>query len=136
MNELVASLEGNLIERFQELAGRLRGEHQNVVVSVTSFDEGQRTPNSRRTIAIECLFTDAPTADSNNVGLIVVIEHLNARSRLSAHVGWGDPSGYVEDEFRPEPVQLSSETLQELYAALPTLCKSFESSVVRRKPST
>ncbi len=134
MNVLVETLERNLLERFQEFAGRIRGEHQNVFVDVTSFNGGERTDPSH-TISIECLFRDTPATENNLVGLVVLVEHLKARPQISARVSWGDPSGYVEDKFRPKPVELSSETLQELYAALPHLYESLESAVIRKKPS-
>jgi len=134
MNVLVETLERSLLERFQEVASRLRREHQNVVVDVTSFDAGELTKNPSRSIAIECLFRDAPATEANLVALVVFVEHPNYRSWVSASVSWGEPSRYVEDEFRPQPVELSSETLQELYAALPHLYESLESAMIRKKP--
>jgi len=135
MNVLVETLERNLLERFQEVAARLRREHQNLFVSVSSFDVGDPINNLSHSIAIECLFRDAPATETDHVALVVLVDHMKARPRISADVSWGDPSGYVEDEFRPEPVELTSETLQELYAALPHLYESLESAVIRKKPS-
>ena len=135
MNHLVETLEHELLEPFRGFADRLRREHRNLIVHVTSNDGGQLTNNPCHAIAIECLFTDAPATESDHVALIVLVEHLNTRPRLSADVVWGHPSGRVETEVAPEPIDVSTETLNELYSALPRLYETLESAVARRKPS-
>jgi len=134
MNHLIETLERDLLDPFQTLADRLRRENQNFVVNVTSNEGGQRTNNPCHAIAIECLFMDAPANETDHLALVVLVDRLNAHPRLTADVGWGHPSGWVEAEFTAEPVEVSTETLNELYSALPRLYESLEAAIARRKP--
>jgi hypothetical protein len=135
MNPIVENLEANLLTPFRELAQSLREQHPNLNVNVYSHDAGVPDVNPVHIIAIDCLFTDAPFNQADNIGLVVEISRLNAQPQINADVCWGHPSGYVEAEFSSASVEVSDKVLNELYANMPRLYANLHEAVGRRKPN-
>src|SRR5690349_15049583 len=125
MNPIVENLEANLLTPFHELAQSLVEQHPSLNVNVYSRDAGAPDINPVHIIVIDCLLTDMPYDQPDNIGLVVEISHLDAQPQINADVCWGHPSGYVEAEFSAAPVDVSDRVLNELYADMPRLCASF-----------
>jgi hypothetical protein len=135
MHPVAEKLERTLTAPFKEVAERLSNQFPNVVANVFSGSVGSLTEYQGHHIGIDCLLTDAPADQPDNVALCVDLRHLTTNPKIDAGVVWGHPSGHVEAEFRPEPLEVSGEVLRGLYAELPRLYEGLVEAVKRRKPS-
>ena len=120
---------------FEGLAEQLSTRFPNVVARAFSGSVGSLTEYQGYHVGVECLLTDAPDNRPDNVALSVDLWHLTTTPKVDAGVCWGHPSGHSEAEFRPGPLEVSSEILNELYVELPRLYESLVEAVNRGKPS-
>jgi hypothetical protein len=135
MHPVVEELERMLMAPFRELEERLSNQFPNVVAKVYSGNVGSLTEYQGYDFVIDCLLTDAPDDQPDNVALSVNLRHLTTNPLIDADVCWGHPSGHIEVEFRPELLEVSDEVLSDLYADLPRLYEGLIEAVKRRKPS-
>ena len=140
MSSLVKTLETKLLVPFENLAKRLSNQFPNLRAQVYSYSVGSLTEYQGHSIGVDCLLTDAPLDETDNVALCVDLAYLTTRPRISAGVGWGHPSGHSEASFgvcgsSTEWDEFSDEVLENLYAELPRLSESLVEAVRRRKPS-
>jgi hypothetical protein len=135
MNPIVENLERELLTPFRELAENLSARFPNMKMSVYSQDVGSLTEYQGHQILIDCLLTDAPDDQPDNVALSVSLRHLTTNPKIDADVCWGHPSGHIEAEFSPEPLEVSDKVLNDLYAALPDLYESLSEAINRGRPS-
>lgn len=102
---------------------------------VYSQDVGSLTEYQGHQILIDCLLTDAPDDQPDNVALSVSLRHITTNPKIDADVCWGNPSGHIEAEFSPGPLEVSDKVLNELYAVMPRLYDSLTEAIKRGKPS-
>jgi hypothetical protein len=95
---------------------------------------GSLTNYQGHDLGIDCLLTDATPDQADNVALSVEVRHLTTTPLMDAAVCWGHPSGHVEAELFPDPVPMSSETLDKLEAHLPILYDAVELALKRGRP--
>lgn len=81
---------------------------------------------------VSCILTDVDEPDA--LDLVIRIEGISATPRIvTADVCWGHPSGFVELELFPEPVELSERSLSDLVNALSSLKAALVAALVRRR---
>lgn len=135
MNPVVENLERELLTPFREMAENLSSQFPQLKANVHSQSVGSPTEYSGHQIVIDCLLADAPGDRPDNVALSVSLYQLAANPKINADVCWGHPSGYVEAEFSPEPLEVSDKVLNDLRAALTRLCESLSKAIRRGRPS-
>jgi hypothetical protein len=135
MNTLVSNLERELLAPFREAAEKLCNEFRNVSANVYSQSVGALTEYQGHQIVIDCLLTDVPDDQPDNVSLSVELQKLSSMPKINADVCWGHPSGYIEAEFSHEDQNVSDNVLTNLHSQLPHLYEVLVEAVRRRKPS-
>ena len=135
MNPVVENLERELLTPFKEFAENLSACFPQVKANVYSQSVGSRTEYQGHQIVIDCSLTDAPGDQPGNVALSVSLRHLTTNPQIDADVCWGHPSGHIEAEFSPEPLEVSDKVLNDLYTDLPRLYESLSEAIKRGRPS-
>ena len=134
MNTLVSNLERELLAPFREVAERLC-KFGNVSANVYSQSVGALTEYQGHQIVIDCLLTNAPDDQPDNVSLSVDLQKLTSMPKINADVCWGHPSGYIEAEFSNADLNVSDKVLADLYSQLPHLYDVLVEAIRRKKPS-
>ena len=132
--DFVGLIEQRFLPRLREAGEQIGGEFPSVGVYVSSFAVGQRTNNLAHAVVIDCLLR-APQSESDNVALIIELEHLREQPTITADVTWGAPSGLIEFEVYEDEMLVSEEVLTEIEDKLPLLISSLRSALARGKPS-
>lgn len=135
MEPVIENLERELLTPFREFAENLSSQFPNVRANVYSQSVGSLTEYQGHQIVIDCLLADIPPNQPDNVALSVSLRHLTTNPKIDADVCWGHPSGQIEAEFAPEPLEVSDTVLSDLMAALPRLYESLSAALKRGRPS-
>lgn len=140
MKNLVEEIESNLLSVFRETGSKFSTQFPNVKAVAYSSPVGSATQLQGHHIVIDCLLTDAPLDQSDNVALSVNICHLTTQPKINADVCWGHPSGTIEDSFyddwqKSEDWPLATkETVAQLYQTIPRLIAALEMALKRGCP--
>src|SRR5262245_9498714 len=89
-------IESDILALFRRKADELSMKYPNVKARAYSSPVGSATQYQGHGIAIDCLLTNAPIDQSDNVSLSVSLCHLTTQPKINADVCWGHPSGTVE----------------------------------------
>jgi len=131
MHPLVEQIERLFLPEVQGVASEMRDRYWSLQFNVWHAPEGALTEYQGYSLGIECVF---PRVVPNNVALQVEVCHLATTPKLMADVVWGHPSGEVEAAFSQNRPEATSETVQELHRAFPTLLQAFRIAVRRATP--
>ena len=137
MHPLVEHIERLFLPEVQRVASEMRDRYSSLQFNVWHAPEGSLTDYQGYSLGMECVF---PKVVPSNVALSVEVCHLTTTPNLMADVVWGHPSGEVEAAFSHtrhsvnEQPEATSETVQELYRAFPTLLQAFRTAVQRAAP--
>jgi hypothetical protein len=120
---------------LQNWGDRLRADHPDVRTNVFDASVGSTTDFQGHVIGIDCLFTSSAADKADNVALEIVLSHLHETPMIvCADVTWGHPSGHVEAELLPNPIEFSQEHLADLIERLPALFVALQGAVRRGHP--
>ena len=136
MTDLVCELEDNLLGIFQTEAARLSAKFPNAKIHVYSHSVG-RTDNQGHGLGIDCLLTNTPLEQSDNIALSVSLVNLTTEPKVNADVCWGHSSGYVESSFydgwssSDDWPDATKQVLEKLYEGIPQLLEALEVALER-----
>lgn len=132
--DIVPELEKLLLPGFKKVAAEITEQFPDVKATVWSGSLGSATDSPGHHLGIDCLLTQADRAQADNLALYVGVYGLRTTPALEAEVCWGHPSGHIEAELFPDPVEITPETLEELEAGLPRLYEALKAAVSRGHP--
>jgi hypothetical protein len=132
--DFVGLIEQRFLPRLREAGEQIAREFPAVAVKVCSYEGGQLTKNLAHAFAIDCNLR-APQSENDNVGLIILLEHLREQPTIRADVIWGAPSGSTEFEVYEDEMLVSEEVLTEIEDKLPLMINTLKSALARGKPS-
>src|SRR5215217_8083072 len=96
MSSLVKTLEEKLLPGFEGLAKRLMAEFPNIGARAYSSSVGSLTEYQGHGFFVDCMLTDAPDDQADNVALEVSLAYLTTKPRINADVSWGHPDAHIE----------------------------------------
>jgi hypothetical protein len=141
MNSLIATLKEKLLPEFKEITNQINRTIPNVSAKTYGSSSGSLTEYQGYSFFIDCIFTGDIMSETDNVCLTVELCHITTSPRISADVGWGHPSGYIEAEFyewhgsfTENGLKVSDKVLEDLYKILPQLYEALFEALKRRKP--
>ena len=136
----VSKIESEILALFRRTADELSMKYPNVKVRAYSSPSGSATQYQGHDIVIDCLLTNAPIAQSDNLALSVSLCHLTTQPKINADVCWGHPSGAIEASFYEGWVKnddwplATKETIDKLIQDLPRLIAALEQAIKRGQP--
>ena len=136
----VTKIESDILALFRRTADELSMKYPNVKARAYSSPTGSAPQYQGHDIGIDCLLTNAPITQSDNVALSVSLCHLTTQPKINAEVCWGHPSGVVEASFyegwgKSDDWPLATnETIDKLIQDLPRLIAALEQAVKRGRP--
>src|SRR5258705_1507522 len=110
-------------------------EFPQVNVSLSSFNVGELTGNPGHVFAVGCLLKTTSPDQTDNIGLEILLEHIDSEPTIYSSVTWGDPSGVTEDEVFADPTAASEAAFAELEARLPLLFETLKVALERGRPN-
>jgi len=135
VTNVVQELENRFLSGLQGVAKEIAEQFPGVKAIVWSSPVGSLTDYQGHDLGIDCLLTAAGPDQPDNVALIIGVRHLTTTPLIDrAGVGWGDPSVRVEAELFPEPMEVTTEALQEIETRLPLLYDALKRAVRRGRP--
>jgi hypothetical protein len=131
---IIEEIEERLLPGLRKVAQQITEQFPRVKATVWSSPVGSETEFQGYDIGIDCLLTDAKLDQSDNIALVIGIRHLSTTPLIDADVCWGHPSGWVEAELFPDPLEVTPEILQEVETRLPVLYEGLRRAVIRGHP--
>lgn len=125
---------------FHQVATNLSTKYPNVKARAYSSPTGSTTHYQGHDIVIDCLLTDAPDDQSDNVALSVGLCHLTTEPKINVDVCWGHPAGTIEAAFYENWISsndwpmATKETIEKLYQDIPRLIDALEQAIKRGHP--
>jgi len=134
--DALAETRAKILPLLQSWAQRLAADHPGIAVHVFDVSVGAGTGYQGHAIGIECTLPAAEPGQPDTVALGIALKHLNARPIIdSVDVVWGHPSGRLEADILPAPVDFSGERLTDLIGRLPDLLAGLERALRRGRPA-
>ena len=121
-----------LMPRLESLAAQLASEFPHVRSSVFDGPVGSATTYQGHHVGVECLFSDVPRDEPDNVALRVDLGTNHGEFVISADVCWGE--GAVEAQLLPDQTPVSEEALRKVTDGLPILSDALIDAVRRGRP--
>jgi hypothetical protein len=139
-SDLVKALEIQYLPLLTRLAADLMERYPSLNFKVYSSPSGSKTPYEGHSISLECLFSEQPLDQPDNVCLEISLCHLTTRPRIMVDVVWGHPSGCSEASLtdawttHKDWPEATPSMLNRLAESFTDLCRSFEEAVRRGRP--
>jgi hypothetical protein len=119
-----------LLATFTTFTRTLTQHYSNVKLHTFNEPVGSLTDYQGYHVGIECLFPDAPLDHDDVVALAVDFRHLTTAPQMNADVTCGQ--GHSDMAFSDEWVPLADQTVAQLFASVPRLCRALEQAIQRR----
>lgn len=120
---------------LRAIAEDIARQHPDVDVDVWDAPVGSLTELQGHDFGVECMFSDRPPQESDNVALSIGIARLTTRPQLmTLDVCWGHPSGHLEIDLVSSPIDLDDDALERIADALPALADALKIAVARGRP--
>ncbi len=130
--DVIETLEERFLGQFREYAAQLEVDFIQVRARAHSLSVGSSTPFQGHVICLECFFPEASRQEADTVAICIGVKHLTTEPMLcDSSVVWGDPRG-IELELLEDPVPFTSEAIQAIEEAAPTLFEALRMAVARR----
>jgi hypothetical protein len=125
-----------ILPMLQSWTQSLKADHPRIAVDVFDLPVGSATDYQGHTIGIACTFPPRERGEADHVALAIVLKHLHTTPKIdSADVAWGHPSGHLEVDILPAPVDFSGGRLADLIAQLPKLRDGLQRAIRRGQPA-
>jgi hypothetical protein len=134
VRKVIKELEDRLLPKLRKFAEEISEQFPTVKATVWSAPVGSLTDYQCHDLGIDCLLSDVGPDETDDVALSIGVKHRATTPLLEAGVYWGAPSGHVEIELFPDPIEATAETIQELEAGLPLLYDAIKTAVRRGQP--
>src|SRR5712691_4669160 len=110
-SDIVQELEKRLLADLQKLAAEISSQFPGVRATVWSSPIGTRTDFHSFDIGIDCLLSAVELEQADGLALSVQVRDLASLPSINADVCWGHPSGKIEAELFPSPMNVSPQIL-------------------------
>ena len=121
---IVTELDQRFLPELEAMAQQIRRDFKNVQANAYSSAIGSATHNHGHDWGIDCLFTNAPLDECDNVALYIGVAGLNTNPclcDLAVCWGAGHSENCIETDLLESSVPWSAEAVTTIEAALPTL---------------
>lgn len=123
----IALLEERFLPLLNEAHAAISSEYPAYKFKVSSFAVGSNTQYQGHRLGLECVLPDATDDEADNFALLIGMMHLTTEPMIcEACVEWsqgGHPD--IRVELLSEPLQFSSETIDQIVSQLPELLLVF-----------
>ena len=134
--DAVTEIRAKILPMLQSWAQSLGADHPTISVHVFDGSVGAATDYQGHTIGIECTLEPTELGQPDTVALVIALKHLSGSPIIDcADVVWGHPSGRIEVDILPAPVDFSGERLMDLIERLPDLLAGLQRALRRGRPA-
>lgn len=122
MNEvdLVQRLKERLVPLMKDEAERISGEFPSVTARFHSFPQEEMHGATFLNFGISCLIMHSAPDKPDLLDLCVSVSDVEKYPKVNADICWGHPSGRIEQELYPQPMEISEKALFEIESSMPT----------------